>query len=298
MVVWRCRMKPENPRIDHAAARRFATVNKVVGGGWRIVDLPEPDLLADGCEDFEAYSRLTAQAYPDDQKHRRAAAVFGAEMQQGDICWMYDTDRGEYWCCQIEGPFQYRTGGMFDEYDIHLTRPCRWALVGTAEAVPGVVRRAFAGRFGTVSKIVTDADLAQATALAALNAHIQEPHHELFAVATPDDLEDLVALYLAEQGWRVLPSTAKVSMASYEFVMAHLDGRRAGVQVKSGNTKAHLQYVAEAFDAFFVFLVHPNAVLLGEDERLVQISREELRKFAFAYRNLLPKRLVDRWRPD
>ena len=69
---------------------------------------------------------------------------------------------------------------------------------------------------------------------------------DLFAAAGPEDLEDLVALYLQEQGWRTFPSTAKVSMASYEFVLVHHEtGHHAGVQVKSGGIGFLNQDVAQ-----------------------------------------------------
>jgi hypothetical protein len=119
---------------------------------------------------------------------------------------------------------------------------------------------------------------------------------DLFAIAGPEDLEDLVALYLQEQGWRVLPSTAKVTMASYEFVLVHQEtGQHAGVQVKGGGVCFLDQKVAEDFAVFFVFLANPAAVVAGADPRLIRIGRNEVEGFARRCWALLPRRLQARW---
>ena len=209
-----------------------------------------------------------------------AAKVLGLQMQVEDFCWTYASHTGEYWCCRIDGEFEYRTGGDFDKYDLHLTRRCTWKLAGAADAVPGVVRRAFAGQFGAVSRITSTATNAIEAAEVLFGFKKPIPNGDLFAVAGPEDLEDLVALYLQEQGWRVFPSTSKVSMASYEFVLVDRDtGKHAAVQVKSG----------------FVFMTNPVAVVADTDPRTKRIGRDEINAFARAHWKLLPKRLQARW---
>ena len=242
------------------------------------------------------YLKHANLVYPNDNSVQGVADVFANQMQIGDFCWMYVTHTGEYWCCHINGNFEYRTGGDFDAYDLHLTRRCTWAKAGPADAVPGVVRRAFAGPFGTVSAIVSDAKTAIDAAEVFLNLRQPAMNSDLFAAAGPEDLEDLVSLYLQEQGWRVFPSTAKVSMASYEFVLVnHRTGQRAGVQVKSGNVGFLDQAVAEDFDVFFVFMANPTAVVAGADKRIIQIGRNEIEAFARRCWAQLPRRLQAQW---
>ena len=94
----------------------------------------------------------------------------------------------------------------------------------------------------------------------------------------------------------VFPSTAKTSMASYEFVLVHCEtGRHAGVQVKSGNVGFLDQQVAQDFDDFFVFMTNATAVLAGADLRIKRIGRDEIEAFARRYWTLLPRRLQARW---
>jgi hypothetical protein len=297
MSVWRVRMKSGADGVDPAAARKFALENGIVGAGWALVDPPDIGPLPDRCDDQSLYIKHAKIVYPNDKSVERVADSFGAQMKLGDFCWMYVTHTGEYWCCHVDDQrFCYRVGGNFDKFDLHITRRCTWARAGTADAVPGVVRRAFAGQFGTISRIVTDADTAIEAAEVTLGRRTPVVNGDLFALATPEDLEDVVALYLQAKGWRLFPSTAKVSMASYEFVLVHQEtGKRAGVQVKSGNVGYLDQKVASDFDAFFVFLANPNGILEGDTDRISRIDRQELASFARQSWRLLPQRLKIRW---
>lgn len=292
--VWRVRM--ESASKDVAVARQFAIQNGIVGAGWGLNNPPNPGPLPDGCDDVMLYKQQAKLIYPNDKSVEGAADNF-AKMGKGDICWMYVTHSGEYWCCRIQDDkFRYREAGDFDEHDLHIIRRCTWARAGAADAVPGVIRRAFAGQFGTISKIVNGASSAIEAAEVILDQKTLTLDGDLFALASPEDFEDIVALYLQDKGWRILPSTAKASMASYEFVLVHQQtGKRAGVQVKSGDVSCLVQKVASDFDVFFVFLANPKAVVSGDANRITRLSREEIASYAKDNWNLLPRRLKLRW---
>lgn len=295
--AWRIRMLSQAGGIDHAAARTFAVTNGIVGAGWGLNGSNQETQVPDGCPDVERYLRHAKIVFPSDSALDTVAAILGTRIKVGDYCWMYVTHTGEYWCCRIEGPFEYRVGGAFDLYDLHMTRRCTWGRAGTADAVPGVIRRAFAVSFGTITAMTTDARTAIEAAELILDSKKVRTEDNLFAAASPEDLEDLVALYLQDKGWRIFPSTSKLSMASYEFVLAHQEtGQFAGVQVKSGNVRELNQAVAEDFDLFFVFLANPDAKILSHDPKIQRISRDELEAFAIRHWAILPRRLRSKWR--
>ena len=290
-------MKSGKPGVDHSAARAFAFENGWVGAGWGLDASPHEMSICNGSTDLDAYEACAVEVFAGDASLRRALSAIGSAMAVGDYCWSYDSHKGEYWCCKVIGDFQYHQGGPFDQYDLHMLRPCRWAKVGTAESVPGAIRRAFAGPFGTVTALSSDKNRIINAAKLALGEPGQKIFGDLFDAAGPEDLEDLIALYLQSEGWLLLPSTAKVSMASYEFVMVHKEtGLRAGVQVKSGGVKQLRQQVADDFDEFFVFLAGKNPTVLGDD-RVRLIEREDVRVFAERHRSLLPARLRAVWPP-
>lgn len=288
-------MKSGQGGVKHPVAKAFALTEGWVGSGWGLNGTEYADRIADGCSDLQRYLDLAAYQFPNDESLAKAAQAIALDMAIGDICWTYDPDNGEYWCGKVTGAFAYRQGGKFDEFDLHLLRPCRWVLAGTADAIPGAVRRGFAGRFGTITRLVTDRDRIINAARYALGESNVQTFGDLFDAASPEDLEDLVALYLQDRGWRLLPSTSKTSMASYEFVMVErASGRRAGVQVKSGNISHLEQAVAADFDTFFMFLAGPAPRITGSD-RVKLIDREELRQFALNNLAIIPKRLAAVW---
>ena len=285
-------MKSGKPGVNHAEARRFAITQGVVGAGWCLYGANE---ITDGCPSLNTYLDAATIVYPDDNSLSDAARRIGGEIAVNDFGWMYDTATGDYWCCQISGEFVYREGGEFSLYDLHILRPCRWAKVGPADAVPGAIRRAFAGPFGTVSRLVTAEVAIIEAAELALGLRIATSSQSLFDVASPDDLEDIAALFLQENGWAILPSTAKASMANYEFVMVAPNGRRAGIQVKSGNVY-HLDLsVSQDFDTFFVLMANDRATVSGQSDKVVHLKRAEIEMFAAQHWEMLPRRLQMRW---
>lgn len=297
--VWRVRMKSGADGVDHSAARKYATHHGYVGGGWGLNGSDVSTSVPDGCTSLDQYLKYAVRAHPDDASLLVAADRIGSAMAVGDYCWMYDTSPGEYWCCQIIGDFVYRQGGEFDLHDLHILRPCRWVCVGTADAVPGVIRRAFAGPFGTVTRLTTGLEAAVDAAEIALGLRRAGASQDFFEVATPEDLEDVASLFLQHRGWSIYPSTAKQSMATYEFIMVNGDGHRAGIQVKSGNVSYLEPSVSDELDVFFVLFAASKAKLGGTSDKVVLLSHSEIQDFARTNWHLLPKRLQVRWpKPD
>lgn len=166
--VWRVRMKSGAPGVDHTAARKFALTNGVVGAGWGLNGSTQETEVPDGCRDLLKYLRHAEKVFPSNSALLTAAKIFGSQMKVGDFCWTYIPGAREYWCCRIDGEFEYRVGGAFDLYDLHMTRRCTWANAGTEDMVPEVIINALRSQFGTVTAIKTDAHIAIEAAQAAL----------------------------------------------------------------------------------------------------------------------------------
>lgn len=292
MPAWRLRMKSGLPTVDHHAARSFAANEGWAGAGWGLTD---DDGIVDGATDFAAYLRLALPQFSNPASLTKAGTIISQHMAVGDFVFMYDTAKGEYWCGIITGPFVYRHGGDFDRFDLHLLRPCRWKRMGTADAVLGALRRAFAGPFGVVSRIVTKETEIIHAAKIALGLEQADRTLSFFDAASPDDLEDVAALYLQGQGWSVYPSTAKQSMANYEFILTSSDGRRAAIQVKSGFDSWIAPLIPNDIDVFFVLMRDPKARIDGTDTRIVRLNNDAIEQFAESNWAMLPKRLQALW---
>ena len=106
---------------------------------------------------------------------------------------------------------------------------------------------------------------------------------DLFQLLSPWDLENLLGLYLqARFGYMVVPKTSQLGTPHYEFVLVHRDGRRAAIQVKSGNVtldRADYLGVTQEFDEFYLFTVSGSYVG-SASAKVTCVQPEEVRAFA------------------
>lgn len=274
-------------RVDRA--REFCFNNGWVGIGW------ECDSLTDNLQVPKEY----VEALIKDSKYGRAARsahnCLSDIMQEGDLVWC--RAKGDiYWLGKIEGPWRYQNTGNFDEFDLYQVRKCRWRKVGPADTVPGPVKNAFAGRGSAISQIQRERDAAIHMSLSIweklTGETIQDSPLKSGKVALSamghDDLEDLVAIYLqAELGWYLVPSTAKRSTPLTEFVLRNSEGKRAYVQVKSGEAHLTLVDVPVEVDKFFVFDLNPGN-LHAANYKVERIDALKLIAFFRANTFLLP----------
>lgn len=63
---------------------------------------------------------------------------------------------------------------------------------------------------------------------------------DLLSFMTPDEIEDLVSLYLQSEGWFLLKSTCFRSKPKFEFMLINTIGEFCSVQVKSGKNPISL----------------------------------------------------------
>lgn len=261
-----------------------------VGVGWGIDSLP------DNRTDPDVYERELRKNY----KKRAAISAHRAlahKMRDGDLVWC--RAKGDiYWLGRVKGPWKYRSTGRFDEFDLYQIRTCKWVKVGPGDTVPGPVKNAYAGRGSAISRIHREHDAAlcasayiwqKLTGEAIQHIPAGSGKFSLSAIGH-DDLEDLVALYLqAELGWYVVPSTAKRSTPHTEFVLRNAKGKRAYLQVKSGETSVDRDIqIPRDVDIFFIFDLMPDGQHAAS-EKLVRIDMRKLEKFARTHQSLLPR---------
>jgi hypothetical protein len=103
---------------------------------------------------------------------------------------------------------------------------------------------------------------------------------DLFATFSPDDLEDIIAFYLQDQGWKLIKSTCFRSKPKFEFSMIKKDGLYGKVQVKSSSYEQLWPSSYKDFinDGSIVYLFSRSKdPYLGESvERVIPISHDEI----------------------
>jgi hypothetical protein len=111
---------------------------------------------------------------------------------------------------------------------------------------------------------------------------------DLFALLDDEDAENLVFIYLQTKGWVVVPRSRSKDTMGYEYVLIRpRDGRRAVVQVKTGNTALQISDLGQPDCTAFFF--QTSGIYLGDDlPETVRLSPTDIESFARANPLLMP----------
>ena len=239
-------------------------------------------------------------------RHPPALRIFSERAASGDHFWVYGNN--QYYVCRVDGGWQYREGGEWDRHDIHNILQATWQKV-PQDLVPGIVRRSMT-MLGTAKMITSDPDwrrysqrvfeegedlLAQLDGsygeALAIQLSEREPH-EVFQVLDEDETEDVVGLYLQEQDWRMIKSSAYRSQRDVECIMRRVVGGKSetcAYQVKSGETitinsedYAHLKDLG----SIFVFSTAPLPYT-GTADQVIPLKQADIRDFLVEHVGLL-----------
>ncbi|MCY3814367.1 MAG: hypothetical protein OXH15_21520 [Gammaproteobacteria bacterium] len=289
-TVWRLTISTD--AAEGVDPRRFCLDRDILGVGWR-VDGPES-------LDWDAYYALgMAQYY--DQRDRGwwpAVNAVANRMAEGDLCWTRDWN-GNYHVGRVTGPWRYVATPEHAAADVVNVRACHWVPTGTVDSVPGKVLNSF--RAGRTLQAVHDDTVRFHSKLQFNRAGGAPPcdlaEHagqamDLFALAAPDDCEDIVGIYLqAEHGYRLIPSTCKRDTAKTEFVL-RTPHAKAQVQVKQNKHLDRDDYPRDPDDPCEWFLFSTSGEYGGAPADHVHcLDPDAMRDFAFDNQTLMPGRL-------
>ena len=291
--VWKMPLKSRRDDFERDTAkveraRAFCMREGWTGFGWEVESLE--DLLTQP----ELYEKALPGTPNDSRAARSAHHALARRMQVDDLVWCR-AKADVYWLGRTDGSWTYRNTGEFADFDLYQVRKCKWVRVGPEDLVPGAIKNAFAGRGSAISQIQRERDAALRYSTIIWREKTGDSIADLldstgaFSVSElgHDDLEDLVAMYLQVcLGWYVVPSTVKRATPYTEFVLRNAEGRRAYLQVKSGNTSVGaIIDVPNDVDKFFLFDASEGSRLPNKVER---ICLNDLEDFARTHNFLLP----------
>lgn len=289
MDLWRINLKPGSEQGIDAA--QFCIDRGIVGVGWRVEPAPA---------NKDDYWRLGRERYC--QRGRRswssAATVLLYKLAPNDLIWTRNR-AGAYFLGRIVGDWEYRTGDEYTKADIINVRPCEWVHVGTMDNVPGAVINGFRPN-RTVQRVKSSSALLFSRYLYAKLRGEDLPaagtgEADVLGLLSPEDLEDVVAVYLqVVKRYIMFPSTCKTDTMAVECLFASPeDGRRVGVQVKSGRTAIDRDdYLA--FDGTMYLFAASGQYRGSPNPRCVCLAPDEMRSFVYQNRRIMPGR-IQRW---
>lgn len=281
MKVWRINLKTAADGVD---PRAFCFDMGIVGVGW-----PHQDAESLTWDEYR-----TNVKYRNDSNWKAALRALHDRMEIDDLVWTRDR-KGVYWLGRITGPWEYRGAPEYRQADVVNVRACDWVRVGAEDTPPGRVANSFRGRTLQRSKGKGVREFSKLTYNEGADVEhykVEKVDADVFSLLHPDDVEDLVAIYLQDQGYRLIPSTAKKGTPRFEFVLRHdADGRKAVVQVKVSDTLAVADYADEA-DVEEVFLFSARGGYRGRSTDSVRcLDPDEIRDFMHQNRHVMPDKI-------
>ena len=301
MTVWRIKLnsmrgEEEGGRPDWDEAKAHCRAAGVVGVGWGLSKLRHGARLQ---------TVLAAwRAFPNGKSGADTIARLANQVEDGDLMWTRDKV-GQYWLCQITGPWRYDKTLDSVRYDLYNIRPCRWLQKPFRDyEVPGAVVTGFIGFGQTLRRIGDHPAATKVTGL--LWAHEGDPtivippmsaEEAMADLLDPIDVEDVV-LYLQAQGWLLIPSTRMHDTPVYEAALRHKDtGQLTVVSVKSGaGNPVPVPELAKAAGGAkpYAYSTHNSYSAPPGKHGVIEIRRDEVVAFMDAHPELLPPRIA-RW---
>lgn len=287
MRLWRINLKPEAKTGINAA--EFCISRGLVGIGWNVKQAPVSK------EDYWALGR----EWYNDAGWTRAVNAMLHHMQIDDLVWTRNCD-GLYYLGRITGDWQY-CDTSYKDAGVFNVRPCQWCKAGSVEAVPGKVQNSFRPS-ATLQQIndVTAAEYSRFLFNKLAGEQVFSvgtlPHSDIFSFLCPDDVEDIVGIYLQiEKGLVFYPSTCKRDTPRYEYLLVNpRTNSRAYVQVKMGSAAICVGDYERLQGEVFLFSTTETYIGTAGRTDVICLRRKEIEKFLFQHRELMPLR-IQRW---
>lgn len=238
--------------------------------------------------------------------------IFVKRMSVGDHAWIYDKESRTYYVCKIKSDWQHGEGGDWDRHDIHHYRIAEWREV-PKPLVAGAITRRVTIQTAAQRMDVSEALRKYSALLYETTPSVEEVREELdfeelgerlrewdsrtfFAALDEDETEDLVGLYLQDQGWHMVKSSTGRSHPAVECQFQAADDgmpQTGYMQVKSGkyvslDPERFRQFVDEGAHVFLFSTAENPYPSDRQIEGISTLPQDKIRSFALDNLDLLP----------
>lgn len=218
-------------------------------------------------------------------------------VSEGCLVWTRDP-QGNYYLARVLSGWEYFTTDESRRRDIDIGNVFRVEFEKLSiDDVPGKVVASFRPS-RTLQKIADPTAIAyskfvwnqcSSSEVYALDEIVLDAP-DVFSLLDSEEAEDLVFLYLQNQGWFVVPNSRKADTLAFEYlVIKPQDGSHAQVQVKIGGTILNRDVYRNL--SFPVILFQSSGCYVGEPSKNVTcLSRAEVENFLKTSAHWLPAR--------
>jgi len=295
--LYRINIKPGGSK-DPMQSFNYCLEQGVLGVGWGVGELTEPVA-------WDTYwEKAKAEAGPRwGGKIPKQVQYIHQHIRPDDLIWTREPGgNGNYYLGRVTGTWEYRYTEKGRQLDIFNVIPCRIYAVQSLSQVPGEVENSFSIG-GTICATGSRATLEYTkwlwNQLSGDDESGRYPAPRLggarvWDFLTPDQIEDVVFLYLQEKGWRVVPKSRKVGKPGFEYFLIDSNGKTAKAQVKAAKGKAlypsEYRRRAGNTDHDHIFLFHAMGAGYESDqaEGVTGIEPAALEKFMIDNVSMMP----------
>ncbi|MDE3075035.1 MAG: hypothetical protein KGJ86_06360 [Chloroflexota bacterium] len=290
------RSEDEGGAVDWDEAKAYCRDAGLVGVGWGLAKLPDGAPLE---------TVLAAWHNEGSKVAVDTIARLAKQVEEGDLMWTRDR-LGRYWLCQVTGPWRYDASDESRRLDLYNVRPCKWLARSFRDYdVPGAVVTGFTGVGQTLRRLGDHPTAIRVSELlwaresgAGVTMLPATPDQAMRDLLDPTDVEDVVLLYMQQQGWLLIPSSRMHDTPMYEAALRHKDsGELAVVSVKSGRSNpVPIPELAEAAGDARAYAYSTDGIHSASPSEygVVEIEHQQLLRFMAMHPELLPPR-VARW---
>ena len=283
--LWRVHIRPTGPEgnVDVKKSVELCLRDNIIGIGWRVDRRPSSK---------EEYFKLGEKRHGSSSSWKSNSRAILYKMHEDDLVWIRDTN-GIYYLGRICGDWEYRDNEENLQVDIINIRPVeKFYKVGTR--VAGKIINSFIPS-KTIQQIHDDTALLFSKIVynkfnPCYYKIDKKENLDIFNLLSAEDLEDVVGLYLQlERGYVLIPSSRgrRDETIKYEYELLDKRGKRAFVQVKSGNVEIDPDDYDVSEGKYFLFSP-AGYTRTRNDEGLETLSKDVINRFLKKNKDILP----------
>lgn len=287
MTVFRIHIRPRGGLADHPLSFDYCLKEKILGVGWQIE-------TQNNSVTWKEYETEALKIYGSSKLSR--VRYLKNNVKKDDLIWTRDT-KGHYYLAKVNTEWEYYANNEAKNADIVNVVRCDIFEVPSVDDVPGKVVACFRPSRTVQSirnKTTSDYSKYLWNKLSQSNDYPlpKGKFKDVFSFLDSEETEDVIFIYLQEQGWIVIPNSRKADTMRFEFYLINRETKEKSiVQVKTGRTSLTPEHWAAWKEK--VFLFQSNGIYNGNfGGAVICIKPDDIKKFMYDNRDLMPSNIV------
>lgn len=287
MTVYRIHIRPGGGLADPSLSFAYCLKENVLGLGWQTN-------TQNNSASWDEYEKEASEIHGRSDLSR--VRYLKNNLRKDDLIWTRDT-KGNYYLAKVDSGWEYYANKEAQDADIVNVVRCSILKVPSVDDVPGKVVASF--RPSRTIQAIRDETASNYSEYlwnklsnAEFYALSKDKFNNVFSFLGSEETEDVIFVYLQEQGWIVIPNSRKADTMSYEFYLVNRKTKEKSiVQVKTGHTALTPKDWENWKEKVFLFQANGN-YNGNSSGNVVCIDPKDIESFMYSNKDLLPSNIV------